>query len=48
MLVMEILDKGGVEMLVHVQCGGLVRMSTCGHGVCVGCGKKVNVRLSNK
>ena len=45
---MKILDRGGVEMLVHVQCGGLVRMSTCGHGVCAVCGKKINVRLSNK
>ena len=35
-------------MLVHVQCGGFVRMSTCGNGICTGCGKKVNVRLSNK
>jgi uncharacterized Zn finger protein (UPF0148 family) len=35
-------------MLVHVQCGCVVKFNKTGNGICTGCGKKINVRVSNK
>lgn len=35
-------------MLVHMQCGGIVRLNKNGEGKCPVCGKEISIRLSDK
>jgi hypothetical protein len=35
-------------MLIHVQCGGAVSLNNFGMGICLGCGKIIHIRVSNK
>ena len=41
-------SRGGVNLLSHIPCGGVLVLDDQGTGICTECGKVIKVRISNK